>query len=115
MVENVSGVAISGASIELARDLDNISGLCAHRRCRSLYLPEMAPITQGLQSHDRCLDCVLCFRFNPGRLGLPAQSGIDTAKHERTTCRNELQRLRSIINPRRSGIAVCVTDSNSTA
>ena len=58
-------------SIELGRDLDDFPGACANRWIRPLYLPEMAPITQGLQSHDRRLDGVLCVRLNPRRLGLP--------------------------------------------
>jgi hypothetical protein len=58
-------------SIELGRDVDDILSLYAHRRIRPLHLPEMAAIAQGLQSYDRRLDYVLCFRLNPGRLDLP--------------------------------------------
>jgi hypothetical protein len=39
-------------SIELGRVLDDIPTAGTYQRDRPLHLPEMAPIAQGLQSHD---------------------------------------------------------------
>jgi hypothetical protein len=70
--KNGSCVEVAAAHIvlSLGYDLDDIPGSCANRRSRSLHLPEMTSITQGLQSYARRLGRVLRFRLNPGLLGI---------------------------------------------
>jgi len=110
-------------SIQLRRDLDDIPSPYPNCRIRPLHLPEMAPIAQSLQSHDRRLDCVLCLWHDPGCLGIQGcrDTGIGIGEHGggqwlwRVFCGNKFQRLRSIIDAGSPGIAICAADPNSIA